>query len=415
MFNYPTYGSRSAQRLLSLDSYRGLVILIMVFVNYVAGMPDTPALFQHATRPDVITLADLVFPGFLFMAGVAIPYAVRNHLVGGQSPTSVLLHIVQRTAGLLLLGVVLVNDDEYSNVHYSEAYTGLAKPVWYLLFFLTVILFWNAYPPTLRERRPAVVRALRWGSAVMLVVLLAIFRAEGPEGGPRWFATSWWGIPGLIGWGYLFCGLLYLLLYRFAARGVLLALIASLLACTAFYSAVHAGWLESPNTGWLDLPFLFGSLSAAVLAGVATGQAFLMTAEARRRIIFLLAWAGFLLALGSLLRPLQGASKSDGTASYFLLCSGINALGLLTFFVLLDIVGWRRTLDVLRPIGSNALLAYLLPFSGMYLMDAFGWGPVFWPFRQDGGMLGLINALAMTGIIALLVAAAKRWRVVLRL
>src|SRR3954466_15985957 len=70
-------------RLLSLDAYRGFVIAAMTFVNYLAGLPRMPLWLLHADeRPDTYTLPDLVFPGFLFIVGVALPLSLRATLEG---------------------------------------------------------------------------------------------------------------------------------------------------------------------------------------------------------------------------------------------------------------------------------------------------------------------------------------------
>src|SRR5674536_402789 len=62
------------ERLTSLDAFRGFLILAMVFVNYLAGMAAIPFMLQHAAADqDLFTLADVVFPGFLFVVGVSIP------------------------------------------------------------------------------------------------------------------------------------------------------------------------------------------------------------------------------------------------------------------------------------------------------------------------------------------------------
>jgi len=54
------------RRLESLDAFRGLVILAMIFVNYLAGIAELPLWTQHMpAAADGYTVVDLVFPGFL--------------------------------------------------------------------------------------------------------------------------------------------------------------------------------------------------------------------------------------------------------------------------------------------------------------------------------------------------------------
>ena len=59
-----------------------------------------------------MTLADIVFPFFLFIVGVSIPLAFERAQAAGVSRWAQLLHILIRTAGLLLLGVIELNSEQ---------------------------------------------------------------------------------------------------------------------------------------------------------------------------------------------------------------------------------------------------------------------------------------------------------------
>src|SRR5438270_27488 len=73
------------ERLVSLDVFRGFVIAGMIFVNFIHPMPDLSPWLKHAARStDTITVPDLVFPGFLFITGVAIPLSLRKRKKRGD-------------------------------------------------------------------------------------------------------------------------------------------------------------------------------------------------------------------------------------------------------------------------------------------------------------------------------------------
>ena len=59
----PTQGVR----VISVDVLRGLTILLMIFVNDLG--PGAPSWMHHIQPPDAdgMTLADVVFPAFLFI------------------------------------------------------------------------------------------------------------------------------------------------------------------------------------------------------------------------------------------------------------------------------------------------------------------------------------------------------------
>ena len=66
-------------RIASVDALRGLVITLMIFVNDVAGVARAPSWLKHANATaDAMTLPDIVFPAFLFIAGVSIPLALSH-------------------------------------------------------------------------------------------------------------------------------------------------------------------------------------------------------------------------------------------------------------------------------------------------------------------------------------------------
>src|SRR5689334_7224895 len=60
-------------RLMSLDAFRGLAILGMLLVNNIALDTATPRQLTHAPWNGGIYFADLVFPWFVLIVGVAIP------------------------------------------------------------------------------------------------------------------------------------------------------------------------------------------------------------------------------------------------------------------------------------------------------------------------------------------------------
>ena len=73
------------ERLESLDVFRGLVIVMMTLVNYLAGIQGLPAWAYHVPpASEGYTVVDLVFPGFLFIVGVAIPLALHRRMARGD-------------------------------------------------------------------------------------------------------------------------------------------------------------------------------------------------------------------------------------------------------------------------------------------------------------------------------------------
>src|ERR1041385_1397673 len=99
----PAAAKTSATRITSIDALRGLVMFTMIFVNDLAGAPRelVPDWMVHfSDRHDGgsgMTFVDLVFPAFLFIVGMSIPFALGSRLTRGEPLWKIVLHIITRT------------------------------------------------------------------------------------------------------------------------------------------------------------------------------------------------------------------------------------------------------------------------------------------------------------------------------
>jgi heparan-alpha-glucosaminide N-acetyltransferase len=105
-------------RVTSIDALRGFVMFMMIFVNDLAGapssiVPDWMAHFDDRHKSGSgMTFVDLVFPGFLFIVGMSIPFALGPRLKRGEPLWKIGGHIIIRTLALLALGILMVNGEE---------------------------------------------------------------------------------------------------------------------------------------------------------------------------------------------------------------------------------------------------------------------------------------------------------------
>uniref|UniRef100_A0A3P9KEB8 Heparan-alpha-glucosaminide N-acetyltransferase n=1 Tax=Oryzias latipes TaxID=8090 RepID=A0A3P9KEB8_ORYLA len=93
------------KRLRSLDTFRGIALVIMVFVNYGGGRYW---FFRHESW-NGLTVADLVFPWFVFIMGTSIALSINSLLRAGLTRGSLLRKIVWRSIQLFLIGVFIIN------------------------------------------------------------------------------------------------------------------------------------------------------------------------------------------------------------------------------------------------------------------------------------------------------------------
>ncbi|UCD53251.1 MAG: DUF5009 domain-containing protein [Phycisphaerales bacterium] len=394
----------ATDRILSLDVFRGLTILAMIFVNDLAGVRDIPAWLKHAPADaDAMTFPDLVFPTFLLIVGMSIPWAIKARCDRGAGPVRLWAHILIRTLGLLVLGVFMVN----AEASHDGQVAGMGLAPWALLMYGSMILIWNAYPSAFGWR-PWMYIGLRLTGVLVLVLLYLLYRNEdGTRMGPRW-----WGILGLIGWAYVTSCILYL-----AFRRRLPAMIGCLGLLIAFYVGVRSGGLELPSF----LAFLHGqtgnaSHSVIVVAGIVVSLLFLEdspTRSIRQRVEWLVVFAMLLFIAGYLLRPLHGISKVHATPTWSLYCAGIGVLVYVLLYWVVDVQRAVRWTRLLKPAGANPLLTYILPSIVYYLL---AWLNVtIWPNALGRGVPGIIRSCIFTVLILGLAALLTRCKIRLHL
>jgi heparan-alpha-glucosaminide N-acetyltransferase len=96
--------TKSSSRLLSLDTFRGMCLMIMIFVNYGGG---GYWFFDHSSW-NGLTVADLVFPWFMWIMGVSMALGFKAAASKGSSSSlPLLLTSLRRGATLLSIGLVL--------------------------------------------------------------------------------------------------------------------------------------------------------------------------------------------------------------------------------------------------------------------------------------------------------------------
>jgi predicted acyltransferase len=95
-----------SKRMISLDALRGFTIAGMILVNVPGSWEYIYPPLRHAAF-NGLTLADLVFPFFLFIVGASIVLALGKRVEKGDSKRALLSKIVYRTLVIFVLGVLL--------------------------------------------------------------------------------------------------------------------------------------------------------------------------------------------------------------------------------------------------------------------------------------------------------------------
>lgn len=333
------------KRNLAIDMFRGLTMVLMVFVNDFWTVIDVPHWLEHfATWEDGMGLSDIVYPMFLFAVGMSIPYAIDRRYEKGLSPESTLGHIFSRTFALLVMGTFICNQE-------SREIAG-CRWLWMLLVLVGFFLVWNQYKA---DFRPA--RWLKAAGMVLLAVLAITYRT--PDG--DYFEALWWGILGQIGWAYLFCAVAYLVCRN---RQWVLPLLWILL-CLVNLSVVpmRDGDVLVGHNYLADLSDAL-HLGSGHIGIMALGGMMLTLAERRVKTAKVgvgLAAASVLAVLG--LAAHQGwiVSKNLGTLPWCLYVSAIG-VALYTLLRVLERKGWTGWFKPLQPAGTATLTVYMIPY-----------------------------------------------------
>jgi heparan-alpha-glucosaminide N-acetyltransferase len=337
-------------RLVSIDIMRGLTLLLMLFVNDL-NMRVAPSWLGHMPAEfDGMGLADWVFPGFLFIVGMAIPFALSNRLAKGQSPAKISLHIITRTLSLLVIGVLMLNTGRV-----NAELTGMGRNLWALLMYIAVFFVWNDYT----DKTGKILKyAFRLTGIAVLLLLVIKFRSADPDNHP-WLVTEWWGILGLIGWGYLVTAFTYLI-FRDSVPATATAVIFFLIV-NILNSSNLLGFLDplGPVLGII----IEGNVPLIVLTGLFAGILIrkLQNVGTKTIILTFLTLGMISLATGFILRNWFIISKIFATPSWGMICSGISFLVFILIYWIADVQGHIKWASFVKPAGQYSLTTYLAP------------------------------------------------------
>lgn len=353
----PSTRPTAQTRIASIDILRALTMVLMIFVNDLWSLTNIPDWLGHVERGvDGMGLADTVFPAFLFIVGMSLPFAIQNRIKKGATNRQLVQHILIRTIALLIMGVFLVNGESIN----AEAMI-IPRWTWNPLCCLAFILVWNAYPDKIPN---ALIYGLK-GLGIATLLTLAIIYRGGTSGALTYFSPKWWGILGLIGWSYLACALVVI-----GSRNNLFGLLVGWFFFAALSIISAAGLLPAAIRSVFPEAITGGTLPGLTMGGVLTAFVFQHYRQRHQSqkmaLVFAIAIA-ILVALTVLTRPYWGISKLAATPAWLFICSAITLSAFLVIYWIADISGKSRWFNWIKPAGTDTLLCYLTP----YLLYAF--------------------------------------------
>jgi predicted acyltransferase len=326
LFRVVTAAPRVAhRRVQSLDVFRGVTVAAMLVVNNPGSWTNAYSSLHHASW-NGWTPTDLIFPAFLFIAGVAMHLALTRRLGAGVAPGTLLAGATRRAIALFFIGLALN-----------------AFPWWHSdLSALRIPGVLQRIAATTLLAAPAVLWMRTRGRALTVVVLLLGYwylMSRIPPGGAA---------PGVLEPGQ-----------------DLAAYVDRMVFGVSHLSAATRQW---------DALGLLGTIpaTASVLLGVLAGE--WLTSERSAEVITggLLASGVVALVVGQSWSLVFPINKNLWTSSYTVFAAGWAALGLASCYWIVDV---RRMDRWARPfvwLGVNALVVYVLSELGNAVFDMLG-------------------------------------------
>ena len=388
-------------RIASIDILRALTMYFMIFVNDLWTLKGVPEWLEHASRgEDRLGFADIIFPLFLFIVGLSIPFAFKARRKKGETDLQIFWHIVKRSFALIVMGFFMVNLEQINR----EMLT-IAKPLYQILMATAFVLIWNMYPDG-----KAFKRIPDWVMNI-LGVLILIFLAAIYKGGtvehPHWMRPSWWGILGLIGWAYLLIATLYLLVGN---RLVWLTLLWVVMILLNVFQEVK------PFEGFPHIQIVVGASNHALVMSGLFASAFYVKLNEKDKVKEFLVVMGLLavisIAFGLITRPEWGIAKIGGTPSWTTICAGIGFGSLGILYILADILNIRKWANIIGPAGSATLTCYLVPYFYYGFFSIIGYRL---PEVLRFGIVGIVKSLLFALLIVIITGGLEKIKIKLKI
>tara|TARA_B100001094_G_scaffold288025_1_gene303960 strand:- start:1621 stop:2787 length:1167 start_codon:yes stop_codon:yes gene_type:complete len=371
------------RRVASIDSFRGLTMFLMIWVNDFGSLNNIPKWLKHAlSNEDYLGFSDLIFPWFLFATGLSIPFSIKNRLNKNQSNLQIFRHITFRSIALIIMGLFHMNMELFNH---EESI--IQKPVFIILATVSFFMIWIDY--SRYELKGYLYKKIFPIVGMMiLLVLLFIYVGKDYNNFPVRFGFHWWGILGLIGWVYFLVASGYLM-FGDSIYYLVLAFILSFGINAMSLNGLSIGLLSSiPGIGLQA--FTYGGVLISLI---------LMKEKNRNniasfKVILFLGIVSFLLGL--IFHKYFIINKISGTPTWVLLSLSSAFIFYAFIFWIVDISGhveWYSTINVA---GTATLTCYLVPYFYYSFLQIF---EIQFPVLLNTGYLGLLKSLLFSLLI----------------
>ncbi len=343
---YENSTSSAAPRLASIDTYRGLVMFLMLaevmhLMTLSKSYPSSTLaewLAFHTTHVDWIgcSLHDMIQPSFTFLVGVSLPFSLAARNAKGATFASMALHALWRSLLLIVLGVLLRSlGKEQTNFYFVDTLTQIG--LGYFFLFLLAQVSWKLQVASL-----LLILVGYWG-------LFAAWPLPPPD-----FDYTTVKVPS--DWPHLMSG--------FAAHWNIGTNPAHEFEVWLMSFFSHEEGYKTANGGYSTLSFI-PTLGTMIL-GMLAGQLLIRKQDGTsKKLTWLLVLGGGMLALGWALGEygICPVVKRIWTPSWVLVSGGLCFLALGVLHLICDVRGWRIWAWPFLVIGANSITAYVMSWT----------------------------------------------------
>jgi predicted acyltransferase len=310
----------NTQRLYSLDALRGFDMFMIIgadelFYNMgdISNSPFWQAMANQFNHPawHGFTFYDLIFPLFLFLAGVSTPYSIGKQIEKGSDKTNLLLRIIKRGLILVILGVVYNNGLEFRPIEEIRFGSVLGR-IGLAYMFANIIFLYTS----------------KRGQIIWFVSLLIGY----------WVLLLFNSAPGYA-------------MGNLTMEGNIVSYLDTILVPGKLYLGIH-----DPEGLVSTIP----AISTALL-GIYTGTLLKNTTleNNKKTTLQLLILGAILIILAQLWNLVLPINKNLWTSSFTLQCGGISMVLMAIFYYGIDVRGYQKWAFFFKIIGMNSILIYL--------------------------------------------------------
>lgn len=304
---HPPRQNTASNRLISLDVFRGLTIVLMIIVNSPGN--QSPYSWLAHSLWDGCTLADWVFPFFLVILGVSTVLALSGLQSKGIAKPRLVNKVVRRSAYIFLMGLLLNAFPNHFDI-FTIRILGVLQRIG--ICYLVVSLLY-------------LTTTIRMQCVLMLMILV----------------------------GY---GLLMLVVPAMHLNGEMIAYVDQLL--------LGQQHLYTPSFEPEGVISTIPAIASALMGNL-VGALLISSRTKSEKILRLLLSGIFLLITGWMFSAYIPLNKSLWSSTYVIWTAGLAILVYTFLYSLIEILGFKKWAIPFEIYGRHALLVYMLHVLGL--------------------------------------------------